>query len=184
MKVSLFDIFWLFAKTGCCMFGGGVVILPLLEKTAVEDKGWLTNDELVEFYAISQLIPGINAPDVSMFIGYKIRGKSGALAAGLGVIFFPSILIVSFAAVLSIVSQISFVKSALWGIEIGTIVVLSIALRSMWTRSIVDRFSLFFFLLVFGLTAFTNVSPVIIVFIALLVGVIRGIAYKQLEDSQ
>lgn len=184
MKVKLIDIFWLFVKIGSCMFGGGIVILPLLEREAVEKRGWLTTDELVEFYAISQLIPGINAPDVSMFIGYKLRGKSGALAAGMGVILVPFILIVSLAVVLGKLSGFAIVKSALWGVGIGTIVILSSALRSMWKSSIIDKATLIFALFVFLLIAFTNISPVWIVFVALIIGVTRGILIKKEEEIE
>lgn len=156
------------------MFGGGIVILPLLEREAVEKKGWITSEELVEYYSISQLIPGLNAPDVSMFIGYKLRGKLGALVAGVGVIFVPTILIICLAAVLGIVSSKPLVKSALWGVEIGTIIILATALRTMLKRSIIDKFSLMFFLLVFVVTVFNILSPSVVVIFALLIGIFIG----------
>lgn len=179
MKVRLFDIFWLFLKLGSVIFGGGIVILPLLETEAVKKRGWLTSEELVEFYAISQAIPGINIPDVSMFIGYKLRCKSGAIAAGLGIVFVPFILIVSLSAFLSLISQNTFLKSAFWGIEIGTIIILISAIRTIWEKSIVDRFTLFFFSIIFLIMAFTKLSPVWIVCIALIFGIIRGFLIEE-----
>ncbi len=181
MKVRLIDIFWLFVKVGSCMFGGGIVILPLLEKEAVEKRGWLTTDELIEFYAISQLIPGINAPDVSMFIGYKLRGKLGALAAGMGIILVPFILIVSLAAVLSKISGLAVVKGALWGIGLGTIIIIITALRSMLRAGIVDKFTFLCMIFVFAIIAFTTLSPVWVVFVALIIGIFRGFLIKKDE---
>lgn len=181
MKVRLIDIFMLFLKLGCIIFGGGFVILPLLEESAVKKCGWITSEELIEFYAISQIIPGINIPDVSMFIGYKLRGKSGALVAGLGVILVPFILIVSLSTVLNQISSFGVVKSAFWGIEIGTIIILITAVISMWKRSIIDKFSFFFFIFVFLITACTDFSPVWIVFIALLFGLIKGFLIDENE---
>lgn len=181
MKVSLFDIFRVFVTVGCKIFGGGIVILPLLEAEAVKKRGWLTSEELVEFYAISQVIPGINIPDVSMFIGYKLRGKTGAIVAGLGIILAPFVLIVILSTFLGLISQNAFVQSALWGIEIGTIVILISAVRTIWANSIVDTFTFFFFLLVFALFAFTTFSPVWIVIFALALGVIKGFL-TQKED--
>lgn len=174
MKIKLIDIFWLFLKVGSMIFGGGIVIIPLLEEEAVKKRGWITSEELIEYYAISQLIPGINIPDVSMFIGYKLRGKSGALVAGLGVVFIPFLLIVAFSAFLNIIANFSLVKSAIWGVSIGTIVILLSAVKTIWKNSIPDKFTFFLFVLIFILTAFTNLSPVWFIVIALLLGSIKG----------
>ncbi len=168
MKIKLFDSFWFFVKIGSSIFGGGIVILPLLEREAVKKRNWLTSEELVEFYAISQVIPGINIPDVSMFIGYKLRKKSGAIAAGLGIVLVPFILIVSLSAFLNAISNNGIVKSAFWGIGAGIIVVVLNAVRTIWVRSIVDKFTFLLFVIAFILTAFTNVSPALLVFFALL----------------
>lgn len=158
--------------------GGGVIVLPLLEAEAVKKRGWVSSEELIEFFAISQVIPGLNIPDVCMFVGYKLRGKSGAVVAGLGIILIPFIVIVSLAFVLSSISHFSIVKYTLWGIGIGTIVILSSAIRSIWASSIVDKFTLFFFILILGIS-FTSLSPVWIVCIALGVGVAKGFLAKE-----
>lgn len=185
MKVSLWEIFLVFLKIGSLLFGGGgVIVLPLLEAEAVKKRGWISSEELIEFFAISQVIPGLNIPDVCMFVGYKLRGKSGAFVAGLGIIIVPFILIVSLAFVLSSISHFSIVKYTLWGIGIGTIVILSSAIRSIWSSSIVDKFTLWFFLFIFALTAFTNLSPVWIVFIALGFGVAKGFLPEKQEGSK
>ena len=179
MKVRLIDIFWLFLKVGGMIFGGGIVIIPLLEAEAVKKRGWITSEELIEFYAISQLIPGINIPDVSMFIGYKLRGKSGALVAGIGIVLIPFILILIFSTFLNTVTNFSLIKSAIWGVSIGTIVILLSAVKTIWKNSIPDKFTLFLFLFIFILTAFTNLSPVWFVFVALLLGIIKGYITKE-----
>lgn|SRR5574344_633388 len=183
MNVSLLELFWIFTKIGCCMFGGGIVILPLLEKEAVQARGWLTSEELVEYYSISQLIPGINAPDVSMFVGYKLRGKLGAVVAGLGVIWIPFILIVSLSFVLAKLIGFSYVKSAFWGIDIGTVVILSVALRSIWKVSVVDKFTLLYTFFIFLLFLFTNISPAIIVVFALLLGFAKAFINEKKEKQ-
>lgn len=178
-KVRLIEIYLLFLKVGSMIFGGGIVILPLLQAEAVEKKGWLTDEELIDFYAISQLIPGINAPDVSMFIGYKLRGKSGAIAAGFGVITVPFLLIICIATALDFLIHISIIKTVLWGVEIGTIVILTTAIRIMWGKSLIDTFTYCFFVIVFYVTAFTKISPVWVVFVALLLGLSKGVFEKR-----
>lgn len=184
MKVSLLDIFLLFLKIGGLLFGGGgVIVLPLLEEEAVKKRGWLTSEELIEYYAISQVIPGLNIPDVSMFIGYKLRGKLGAAIAGLGIVIIPFFLIVSLAVFLNIILQNQFVKSAFWGVETGIIIILINAIRTIWKSSIVDRFSLIFFAGVFSIIVFTKLSPAWIVFIALLFGVAKGFLAKEGREN-
>lgn len=184
MKVRLIDIFLLFLKVGCLIFGGGTVIIPLLESEVVKQRGWITSEELVEFYAVSQVIPGINIPDVSMFIGYKLRGKSGAIVAGIGIILVPFILIISLATFLNTIIQNGFVQSAFWGVEVGTIMIIINAVRTIWDKSIIDKFSFFFFAIVLFVIIFTNLSPVWIVFVALLLGIVKGNLMKKDEVSE
>lgn len=179
MKARLIDIFWVFLKIGSLLFGGGWVILPLLEKEAVKKRNWLSTEELYEFFAISQAIPGINVPDVSMFIGYKLRGKLGSLVAGISVLLVPFISIILFLTFLNEVSQNFLIKSALWGIQIGSIVILIVALKTIWKNSIVDRFNMFLFSIVFIVITFTDLSPAWIIFVALLLGVGRGFLIKE-----
>lgn len=182
MKIKLFDIFLLFFKVGYKIFGGGVVIIPLLEAEAVKKKNWITMEELVEYYSISQVIPGINIANVSMFIGHKLRGKAGAIAAGLGVIFVPFILITTIAFALDKISQNIFVKSALWGISIGTVIVILTTVKSIWKHSIVDKFTLFLFILIFAISL-GNFSPALIVLFAIILGVTKGFLLKNEEEN-
>jgi len=88
------------------LLGGGYVILPLLQAELVEKKKWINSDELTEYYALGQSVPGIIAANVSVFTGYKLSGIVGAFAAVTGVIT-PAFLAVtviseSFAALYSI----------------------------------------------------------------------------------
>ena len=78
-------------------------MLPLLQKEIVT-KGWASDDELLDYYAIGQVTPGIIAINVSTFVGYKIRGLLGAVATMIGMIT-PSIIIIS-----TIASWLSFVE--------------------------------------------------------------------------
>lgn len=182
MQVSLLEIFLTFLKVGGMIFGGGLVIIPLLEKDVVQKKGWITSEELIEYYAISQVIPGINIPDVCMFIGYKLRGKSGATVAGLGIVFIPFMLMVLVSYFLSTVAHLGIIKSILWGISVGTIVVIYTVIQSILKRSIVDKFTFWFFMLILSLS-FINLSPVWIVIIALSLGVIKGLLVKPEEEN-
>ena len=71
---ELFELFWLFAKKGSITFGGGYAMLPILQRELVEKRGWVTNEELADYYAVGQCTPGIIAVNTSTFIGEKRRG--------------------------------------------------------------------------------------------------------------
>lgn len=184
MKIRLIDIFLLFLKVSSMIFGGGVVIIPLLEAEAVKKRKWITSEELIEYYAISQLIPGLNIPDVAMFIGYRLRGISGLIAATLGITIIPFILVLIFSIFIGLISDLSLIKTAIWGVSIGTIVILISAIKTIWKSSITDRFALILFITVFMLTSFTDLSPAWLVFIALALGTIKGKITKEERGNE
>ena len=63
---------------GVQLLGGGYVIVPLMRRNLIERKKWISENELVDFYALSQSLPGIIAINISVFTGYQLRGKRGA----------------------------------------------------------------------------------------------------------
>ena len=70
-------------------FGGGAAMLPLLQRELVEKRQWVTEEELMDYYAISQCTPGIIAINSAVFVGQKKRGDLGGAAAALGIVFPP-----------------------------------------------------------------------------------------------
>ena len=93
MKLVI-DLFTAFAKIGSFTFGGGYAMLPMIKKEVVERHGWATDQEILDYFAISQVTPGVIAVNTATFVGYKIAGIAGAISATLGVIF-PSIVILN-----------------------------------------------------------------------------------------
>ena len=87
------DLFLTFAKIGVCTFGGGYAMLPILQREVVEKRGWATEEELTDYFAIGQCTPGIIAVNTATFVGHKYRGVSGGVVATLGLVC-PSILVI------------------------------------------------------------------------------------------
>ncbi len=85
--MSLFKLFLIFVKIGAILLGGGYVILPIMTSEFVEKKNLITHDDMIDYFALSQSLPGIIAANISMFIGYKLRGKWGAITAMIGITF-------------------------------------------------------------------------------------------------
>ena len=82
---------------GVMTFGGGMAMLPILQREVVENKHWATEEELTDYYAIGQCTPGIIAVNTATFIGQKYKGIAGGIVATLGVVF-PSLVIISILA--------------------------------------------------------------------------------------
>lgn len=91
---ELLTLFLTFAKVGVMTFGGGYAMLPILQREVVENKGWTTDEELTDYFAIGQCTPGVIAVNTATFIGQKRRGILGGIVATLGVVF-PSLVIIA-----------------------------------------------------------------------------------------
>ena len=89
---EVLELYLAFMKIGAVNFGGGYAMLPLLEEDLARKKGWVTREELLDYFAIGQCTPGLIALNVSTFIGNKRKGVAGALAATLGFLTCPIII--------------------------------------------------------------------------------------------
>ncbi len=167
---KLLEIFWIFAKMGACCFGGGYAMLSLLQRVLVEQYGWTTEEELMDYYAIGQCTPGVIAVNTSTFIGHKLAGIPGALAATLGFIT-PSILIITvIAAMLESFASNPYVARGLAGIRVCVCVLIFDAVWKLGKKTLKNKLSWGIFLVVTVLAAFTNLSTVAIVVAAGLLG--------------
>ncbi len=102
MKLKqLVNIFWIFFKIGAFTFGGGLAMLPLIQKEVVDKRQWVSEAEILDIFAISQSVPGVIAINSAIFIGKRLLGLSGAIAATLGVVmpsFIAIILVITILA--------------------------------------------------------------------------------------
>ena len=171
MNKSFYTIFKTFFKVGTMLLGGGYVILPLLQSELVEKKEWITDDDLVEYYALSQSVPGIIAANISVFTGYKLNGFIGALAAVLGVITPAFLAIILLASLLQTLVSLSIVQSIFWGVGIGVIMLLYLATKEMWNKSITDKFTCIIFITAFILSACFKISPALIIIGTIIIGI-------------
>lgn len=180
MEKTFWNIYKTFFKVGTLLLGGGYVILPLLQNELVEKKNWVNHDELCEYYALGQSVPGIIAANMSIFVGYKLLRQKGAFAAATGIITPAFLVIVLIAKILQELIKYHFIKSIFWGVGIGVVILVILAVKEMWEKSIVDKFSLAIFISAFILSAFLKVSPAIII----IASAIAGIIYKLRLDKQ
>ncbi len=163
---ELFQLFFSFARIGGFTFGGGYAMLPMLQKEIVEKYGWVTEDELMDYYAIGQCTPGIIAVNTATFVGYKLKRVPGAIVATLGVIA-PSIVIITLiAAFLQNFAELAVVKHAFNGIRAAVCVLIFNAVTKLAKKSVIDKVTLGICIVVVVLSMFTSVSPAIMVILA------------------
>ena len=160
---ELLDLYWTYLKIGSVNFGGGYAMLPLLERELVNKKGWTTMDELRDYFAIGQCTPGVIALNVSTFIGQKRKGVAGAIAAAMGFLTVPIVLILIIAAFLTNFAQLEVVQHAFAGIRVCVCVLILQAILRLWKSSVVDAFTMVLYAVILALNAlgsFTSLLPV------------------------
>ena len=174
---ELWTLFITFAKVGVMTFGGGYAMLPILQREVVEKKGWATDEELTDYFAIGQCTPGIIAVNTATFIGQKQKGILGGILATLGVVF-PSLIIISaLAGVIDAFSHLEWVQHAFAGIRVCVCVLIFNAVIKLWKSAIKDIWSALIFGVVLAASLFLDLSPVVYV----LVAAVAGILIKTLE---
>lgn len=168
----LMELFLTFAKVGVMTFGGGYAMLPILQREVVENKGWATEEELMDYFAIGQCTPGVIAVNTATFIGQKFKGFWGAVFATVGVVF-PSLVIISLlAGVIEAFSHIIWVQHAFGGIRVCVCVLITNAVVKLFKKAVVDVPTMVIFLAVCLGSILLDVSPVIFVVIAAFAGII------------
>ena len=166
------QLFLTFAKVGVMTFGGGYAMLPILQREVVEGKGWATEEELADYFAIGQCTPGIIAVNTATFIGQKQAGILGGIIATLGVVF-PSVVIISLlATVITTFAELEIVKHAFAGIRVCVCVLIFNAVVKLGKQAVVDSPALVIALAVALGSFFTDLSPVVFVVAAALAGLL------------
>ncbi|MDP4109209.1 MAG: chromate transporter [Bacillota bacterium] len=169
---DLLTLFTVFFRISLFTFGGGYTMLPLLEKEICEDLNWADKSEIIDYFAVSQCVPGVIAINVASFIGYKRKGLAGAVAAAVGVASPAFIAIVLIAALFTNFSDNAVVRHAFSGIRVAVCALLAKAVADFYKAGVRDLFGLFLFLASLVLSVFFSVSPVIPVLAAGLAGVL------------
>ena len=169
---QLFKLFFTFAKVGVMTFGGGYAMLPILQREVVDNHGWATEEELMDYFAIGQCTPGVIAVNTATFIGQKQKGILGGIAATLGVVF-PSLVIISLlAGVIEAFSHIVWVQHAFGGIRVCVCVLILNAVVKLLKKAVMDIPTGVIFALVAVGSYFLPISPVIFVLVAAVAGII------------
>ena len=174
---ELLELFLTFAKIGVMTFGGGMAMLPILEREVVQNKHWATEEELVDYFAIGQCTPGIIAVNTATFGGQKRKGAMGGITATLGVVFPSLVIITILAGLITNFAHLAWVQNAFAGVQVCVCVLILNAVLKLLKKSVVDKRTAVIFVIVLLGNMLLSVSPVWFV----LLSAMSGIVLKNLE---
>ena len=127
---TLWQVFLTFFKIGGFTFGGGYAMIPLIQAETVDNKKWITADDILEIVAIAESSPGPIAINSATFVGYRVAGVLGSVCATLGVVLPSFVIILLLSFVLRQFQELEAVRYAFFGIRAG---VLALLCKSLWT---------------------------------------------------
>lgn len=166
----MLKIFLTFFKIGFFTFGGGLGMIPIMEKEFVDNNGWVSKEKFIDAISITQTVPGAIAINLSIFFGYNISGLTGAIIATIGVAL-PSFLVILFIAIgFSSFNEYVVIQNVLSGIRpavVGLIIYAAIDLARYvkWTSSLIITISV---VVISGIVL--NINPIYLILLAIIVG--------------
>ena len=180
---ELFTIYFAFFKVGAFTFGGGLAMMPMLQKELIEKKQWLTEEELIDYYAVGQSTPGIIAVNVATFVGYKRAGILGGIFGTLGIISPSLIIIMILANLINSISDYPVVQKALTGINVAVAALLTSVIINFAKKTIKNVWNAIFMLISFLLIFALKVPSFIVILFGLATGIILTFIHKKKETK-
>ena len=180
---DLFTIYFAFFKVGAFTFGGGLAMMPMLQKELIEKKQWLTEEELIDYYAVGQSTPGIIAVKVATFVGYKRSGILGGIFGTLGIISPSLIIIMILANLINSISDYPIVQKALTGINVAVAALLTSVIINFAKKTIKNVWNAIFMLISFLLIFALKVPSFIVILFGLATGIILTFIHKKKETK-
>lgn len=168
----LLSLFGVFFKIGAFTFGGGYAMIPLVQREIAEKRGWIEEGDILDIVAIAESTPGPIAINSATFVGYKVGGFWGAVAATIGVIVPSFAVIAVIAHVLRQFESLEVVKYAFNGVRAAVLALIVKALVSMYKQCSKNLFSYIVMGAVFVLAAFLDVNVLLIVIGCALAGIV------------
>jgi chromate transporter len=168
---ELFEIFRVFFKIGAMTFGGGYAMLPLLQADIARGRKWVAEEDIIDYYAMSQSLPGIVAVNVSMLIGHRKKGAPGLIAACAGMITPSIIIILVIAAFIKNFQSYRAIGHAFNGIRVAVAAMIIKTMLDMGGKSVTDWPRAVIFAASLAMFTFADVSPIIPVLFGAAAGV-------------
>nr|WP_319474954.1 chromate transporter [uncultured Sphaerochaeta sp.] len=169
-EASIWQLYFTFLKIGGLTFGGGYAMLPMLQREVIDIHHWVTEEEVLDIYAVGQCSPGIIAVNTATMIGYRKRGILGAIAATLGEVTPSLVIITMLATILLQVQDNPWVQRAFGGIRVAVCALITQSVITLSKKSLIDLPTVFLYLTTVSLTLAFSLSPLVVVPFAILYG--------------
>ena len=166
------DLFTAFFKIGAFTFGGGLAMMPMMQRELIQNRNWLTEDELIDYYAVGQSTPGIIAANVATFVGYKQFGVLGGIIATMGIVTPSLIIIMILATLINSINDYPIVQKALKGINVAVAALLTQVIVNFSKKTIKKWQHAVFMIITFLLIFLFKIPSFIFILIGITTGVI------------
>ncbi len=174
------EIFKTFFKFGCFTFGGGWSIVAQIQKEYVEKKHWITDEELLDFTSVGRSIPGLMIGNTSVLFGYHAAGVSGAIAALLGIVIPPVLIMLGVVFLYDLAKDNMYVARAMMGVRAAVVPIIFSALLKLFKSGMKDAACYVVALVALALCLFTNLNNVLIV----LLGAAAGLLIQEVRQRR
>lgn len=171
---SLFKLFATFSKIGLFTIGGGYAMIPLIERDVVECNGWVDKENFLDLLAVAQSAPGVFAVNIAIFIGYKLRGARGAVAASLGSVLPSVVCILLIALFFHSFRHYKIVEHIFWGLRPAVVALIAAPVFSVARSAKITRTTIWIPILAALLIVAFGVSPIYIIVCAGVAGYFYG----------
>ncbi|MBT8046180.1 MAG: chromate transporter [Pontiella sp.] len=132
----LLELFWTFVRISATTIGGGYVMFPLMKLEVVDSREWISDEEMVDYYALGQSIPGIIAMNTATLVGYRKRGISGAVFSAAGMAAPSLVVILLIAAFLTPYFDHPWVQKGFSGIRAAVVAMITMAVWQVGQKSV------------------------------------------------
>lgn len=170
-------IFWSFLKVSTFTFGGGYAIISLVKSKVVEKNKWITDEELTDIITMAQVMPGLYYISVASFIGHRICGVIGALAASIGVLVPSAISVMSLALLFQEYYENQIVENILLGIICGVTALTFSILIDFLRKIISSKLSILIFIVSLFLLEILKLKPFTIIATSILIGTVYSFIF-------
>lgn len=179
----LWQIYTSFFRVGLFTIGGGYAMLPMLEREIIRRRGWIDHERILDIYAAAQSLPGAIALNTATFIGQVTGGTPGAISASLGVVTPSIVIIIAVATILTRIEDVALAQYALRGMSAAVVALIIHSAAKLGIRSIRSWAGLALALLSLILMAVLDISAVLLIVGAIVVGAANALRAARLERS-
>lgn len=171
-KKILWEIFLTFLKIGPTTFGGGYAMIPMIEREVVERKKWVKRKDVTDVFAISESVPGAIAINSATFIGYRIAGWKGAVAALLGTLLPTFTIIVILSISFLYVKDSPMMEAAFQGIRPAIVALITYAGYKIGQTGVYDKTTFVTMLITVFVLLYLNIHPILVILSGIIAGMI------------